>query len=117
LRFDFILSKIADVNKLRLCQIIKNPIQAWNKPSIKPFLQTRKNVKKGRDELRTLRKNDPLASDFFTADSLETEFCEKGDIEAARKAIEIFERLLRRGGFDFLKARIEQLKRNAGLSQ
>lgn len=81
------------------------------------FSPDEKEREEGRDELRTLRKNDPLASDYFTADSLETEFCEKGDIEAARKAIEIFERLLRRGGFDFLKARIEQLKRNAGLSQ
>lgn len=83
----------------------------------KTFSPDEKEREEGRDELRTLRKNDSLASDFFTADSLETEFCEKGDIEAAMKAIEIFERLLRRGSFDFLKARIEQLKRNAGLSQ
>lgn len=83
----------------------------------KTFSPDEKEREEGRDELRTLSKNDPLASDFFTADSLETEFYEKGDIEAARKAIEIFERLLRRGDFDFLKARIERLKRNAGLSQ
>ena len=83
----------------------------------KTFSPDEKEREEGRDELRTLRKNDSLASDFFTADSLETEFYEKGDIEAVRKAIEIFERLLRRGGSDFLKARIEQLKRNAGLSQ
>ena len=83
----------------------------------KTFSPDEKEREEGRDELRTLSKNDPLASDFFTASSLETEFYEKGDIEAAMKVIEIFERLLRRGDFDFLKARIEQLKRNAGLSQ
>ena len=49
--------------------------------------------------------------------SLETEYYQKGDTDAARKAIEKYEGLLKRGGFDFLKARIEQLKRNAGLSQ
>lgn len=77
----------------------------------KTFSPDEKEREEGRDELRTLSKNDPLASDFFTASSLETEFYEKGDIEAAMKVIEIFERLLRRGDFDFLKARIEQLKR------
>lgn len=82
----------------------------------KTFSPDEKEREEGRDELRILSKNDPLASDYFTADSLEMEFCEKGDIDAARKAIEKYEGLLRRGDFDFLKARIEQLKRNAGLN-
>ena len=43
----------------------------------KTFSPDEKEREEGRDELRTLRKNDPLASDFFTADSLETEFCKK----------------------------------------
>lgn len=71
----------------------------------------------GRDELRTLSKNDPIASDFFTANSLETEYYQKEDTDAARKAIEKYEGLLNRGGFDFLKERIEQLKSDAGLCQ
>ena len=71
----------------------------------------------GRDELRTLSKNDPIASDFFTANSLEMEYYQKGDTDAAQEAIEKYEGLLNRGDFDFLKERIEQLKRNAGLSQ
>lgn len=71
----------------------------------------------GRDELRTLSKNDPIASDFFTANSLEIEYYQKGDTDSAQKAIEKYEGLLNRGGLDFLKARIEQLKSDAGLCQ
>lgn len=74
------------------------------------FSPDEKIREEGRDELRTLSKNDPIASDYFTANSLETDYYEKGDIAAARKAIEKYEGLLNRGGFDFLKARIELLK-------
>ena len=49
--------------------------------------------------------------------SLETEYYQKGDTDAAQEAIEKYKGLLNRGGFDFLKARIEQLKSDAELCQ
>ena len=49
------------------------------------FSPDEKEREEGRDELRTLSKNDPLASDFFTADSLETEFTKKETSKLPRK--------------------------------